>query len=54
MKKIKQINDSTLIGELLDTMVCEKSELVWIVPYSPELHDQIIKEIFSEIPVTEN
>lgn len=54
MKEIKLVNDTSLITEVLDSMVCEKSEIVWIVPFCAELQEQIIDDIFSRYPVSNN
>jgi len=47
MKKVKHeksINLSNLLAEGLLTVVCEKNDLVWTVPFSVELHAQIVKD----------
>ena len=51
MKKVKHeksINLSNLLAEGLLTVVCEKNDLVWTVPFSVELHAQIVKELLSK------
>lgn len=54
MKEIKLVNDTSLITEVLNSMVCEKSEIVWIVPFCAELQEQIVDDIFSRYPVSNN
>lgn len=54
MKKVEQVNDTVLITEILAAMVCEKSDLVWTVPFSFELHEQIVNELFTKFPISEN
>lgn len=54
MKEIKQINESVLIAEVLGAVVYEKSDLTWVVPYTPEFQEQVLAELFSEYPISEN
>ena len=54
MKKTKQLNDATLVAEILETLVCEKSDLIWVVPFSPEVQEKIIKELFQAYFISEN
>lgn len=54
MKKVEQINDTALITEILTSMVCEKSDLVWVVPFSAEVQEQVLCELFSEFQISEN
>lgn len=54
MKNVELINDNVLVAEVLGSVVCEKSDLVWVVPFTPELQKQILVELFSEFPISEN
>lgn len=54
MKKVEQINDTALITEILASMVCEKSGLVWVVPFSAEVQEQVLYELFSKFQISEN
>ena len=55
MKKVKHeksINLSNLLAEGLLTVVCEKNDLVWTVPFSVEL--QIVKELLSKFKISDS
>lgn len=54
MKKTKQKKNSQLLSEVLSSVVCEKSDLVWTIPYKKELHLKILKELFQEFPISVN
>ena len=57
MKKVKHeksINLSNLLAEGLLTVVCEKNDLVWTVPFSVELHAQIVKELLSKFKISDS
>ena len=50
----KSINLSNLLAEGLLTVVCEKNDLVWTVPFSVELHAQIVKELLSKFKISDS
>lgn len=54
MKKTKPLVDAALVMELLQTMICEKSDLIWAVSYSAEMQAHIIKELLQQFPISEN
>lgn len=57
MKKVKHeksINLSNLLAEGLLTVVCERNDLVWTVPFSVELHAQIVKELLSKFKISDS
>lgn len=54
MKKTKQIEVDCASVEILNTLVCEKSDLVWTVPYTPELHRHIVDELLVQHPLSSN
>jgi len=54
MKKEKRVEGNCLLIEVLNMMVCEKSDLVWYIPFSVELHQNIVKELAAAIPVSSN
>ena len=54
MEETKLVNNTNLITEVLNSMVCEKSEVMWIVPFNEELQEQIVDDLFSRYPVSDN
>ena len=57
MKKVKHeksINLSNLLAEGLLTVVCEKNDLERTVPFSVELHAQIVKELLSKFKISDS
>ena len=57
MKKVKHeksINLSNLLAEGLLTVVCEKNDLVWTVPYTEEHHTQNLKELLSKFKISDS
>ncbi len=54
MEEIKEINDTVLMAEVLGAIVQERSELVWVVPFSKEIEKQVCKELFCRFPIAKN
>lgn len=54
MKKVKQISDIVVMTEILNAIVYEKSELVWVVPYSAIVQEKVVQELFTKYPVSVN
>lgn len=54
MEEIKEINDTALIAEVLGAVVQEKNELVWVVPFSEEIHKQMCEELFTRFIIADN
>lgn len=54
MNELEQINESVLIAEVLGAVVYEKSDLTWVVPYTPEFQEKVLAELFSEFPISDN
>ena len=55
MKKTQEINEMTLISEILGKVVQEKSELVWIAPFSKEVNSQVCREVLkTKYVISEN
>ena len=54
MEEIKEINGTALLAELLGSVVQEKNDLVWVVPFSEEIQKQICGELFSKFPIGKN
>lgn len=52
MEEVKQINDAVLIAEVLGAIIQEKADLVWVVPFSDEMQEQVLYELFTEFPVS--
>lgn len=55
MKKTQEINEMTLISEILGKVVQEKSELIWITPFSKEVNSQVCREVLkTKYVISEN
>ena len=55
MKKTQEINEMTLISEILGKVVQEKSELVWVTPFSKEVNSQVCREVLkTKYVISEN
>ncbi len=55
MKKKQKINQVALISEILGNMVQEKSELVWVTPFSKEISSQVCREVLeTKYPISKN
>lgn len=54
MKKTKQIEADCALVDILNTIVCEKSDLIWTVPYTPGLHEHIVQELLVQHPLSSN
>ena len=55
MKKTQEINEMTLISEILGKVVQEKSELVWVTPFSKEVNSQVCREVLkTKYAISEN
>lgn len=49
-----KVNDAALLAELLGAIVYERSELVWIAPYSEEADRRIVHELLVARGVSSN
>lgn len=54
MKKIEQIYDTHLLMEIWDSLITEKSDLIWSLPFTEELHEHIVQELFVQNPLSKN
>lgn len=54
MKKSNQIQSSNLVLEVLGTVVCEKTDLVWTLTFTRELHKRIVEELLVRFPMSVN
>lgn len=54
MKKTEQIYDTHLLVEIWDSLITEKSDLIWSLPFTEELHEHIVQELFVQNPVSKN
>ena len=46
MEEVKQINDAVLIAEVLGAIIQEKADLIWVVPFSDEIQEQVFYELY--------
>lgn len=43
-----------LLTEILNSLVCERNEVIWLLPFSKEVHEQIVRELTAYYPVSSN
>ena len=45
MKNIYGINENALIYEIMEKVIQEKNDLIWILPFSQELNSKVCAEV---------